>query len=232
MRTVDATLASEEIRSRVVFLRTLATLPLADPIPSAMKTGLGRLFAAVGGASRVTPSQQRAAERSACKTQTVLLAWPALPRSALTPAPGLVVSSLSARSRTTTPSAAALLVPSATPSHVALRNQSLWIPHLRWTLATLHRVAPTQNAGLAQAKQSVLVSGITRVTHWLPANLNVFSTTIALVTRHVSAQNVSTLAREPVESMLGALSPTTTPSARAMRDTQEIRSPSALPSPR
>ena len=230
MRTVDVTQASGEIRSRVVFLRTLATLPPADPIQSAMKTGLEKLFAAVGGASRVTPSQQRAAELSACKTQTVLLAWPALPRSALTPALGLVVFLLSVKSRTTTPSAAALLVPSATPSHVALRNQSLWIPHLRWTLATLHRVAPTQNAGLAQAKQSVLVSGITRVTHWLPVNPNVFSITIALMTRHVSAQNVSTPALEHVALMPSAQCKTTTPSVRAIRDTPEILSPSVQPS--
>jgi hypothetical protein len=199
MRTVGVTLASGEIRSRVVFLRTLATRPHADPTPSVMKTGLGKLFAAVGGASRVTPSQQRAAELSACKTQTVLLAWPALPRSALTLALGLAVFSLSVKSRTTTPSAAALLVPSVTPSHVAHRNQSLWIPHLRWTPATLHHVAPMQSAGLVQAKQSVLVSGIIRVTHWLPANPNVFSITIALMTRHVSAQNVLTLALELVE---------------------------------
>ena len=232
MKTVGATLVSEGIHSRDVFRRTLAILPHVDPTPSAMKTDLGRLFAAAGGVSRVTPSHQRAAGLSACKTPTVLPAWPALLRSALTPALGLVVSSLSVKSRTTTQSAAALLVPSATPSHVAHRNRSLWNRHLRWTPATLHHVAPMQSAGSVQVKQSVLVSGITRGTHWLPANPNVCSIMIALVIRHVSAQNVSTPALEPVVSMPIAPSPTTTPSAPATRDTQETHSPSALPSPR
>ena len=147
MKTVGATLVSEGIHSRDVFRRTLAILPHVDPTPSAMKTDLGRLFAAAGGVSRVTPSHQRAAGLSACKTPTVLLAWPALPRSASTPAPGPAVFSRCVRCRTTTPSAAAPLAPSATHSHVAHRNRSLWIHRLRWTPATHHHVVQMQSAG-------------------------------------------------------------------------------------